>query len=147
MRELERLYRPGPFPDDFHALWRASKWGDRIREDLIEALKQHHADAIEDGVLYLEESPRYFQSGYRKCSIASKLKSAPLTSEQRQRLLAVILRDAASERIGPEFSEYARLAAIIATPAFVKDVISLRDKTEGWARERCKRVLRHCCHT
>ena len=143
MRELRRLFEQSPYSDEFLQLRRASKWGERIREEVIKQIEEHRPEAVEDGILFLEENPRYFRTGYFKAAIASKLKSAPLTTDQQHRLLEVILRAITSADVGPEFNEYARLAAIIATPEFVKRVVSTRDNSSDWSRQRCERLLSH----
>lgn len=144
MRELRRLFEQSPYSDEFLQLRRASKWGERIREEVIKQIEEHRPEAVEDGILFLEENPRYFRTGYFKAAIASKLKSAPLTTDQQHRLLEVILRAITSADVGPEFNEYARLAAIIATPEFVKRVASMRDRSSDWSQQRCERLLSHC---
>ena len=144
MQELQRRFEQSPHSDEFMQLRRASKWGERIREEVIKRIEQHRPEAIEDGILFLEENPRYFRTGYFKAAIASKLKSAPLTPDQQHRLLQVILRAITTADVGPEFNEYARLAAIIATPEFVKRVVGTRDNSSDWSRQRCERLLSHC---
>lgn len=144
MRELQRRFERSPYSDEFMQLRRTSKWGERIREEVIRRIEQHRPEAVEDGILFLEENPRYFRTGYFKADIARKLKKAPLTSDQRCRLSEVILRAITSADVGPEFNEYARLAAIIATPEFVKRVASMRDRSSDWSQQRCERLLSHC---
>ena len=144
MQELLRRFWQSPHYEALMQLRRASKWGERIREEVIKRIEQHRPEAIEDGILFLEENPRYFRTGYFKAAIASKLKSAPLTPDQQHRLLQVILRAITTADVGPEFNEYARLAAIIATPEFVKNVVGTRDNSNDWSRHRCERLLSHC---
>jgi len=141
MRELQRLFEVAPHGAEFLSLQRSSKWGERIREEVIEGILLKQPEAIEDGVLFLEENPRYFRTGYFKASIASKLKSVPLTESQRHRLREAILRAITSNRVGPEFTEYARLAAVIVTSDFHEKVVGLRDRLSGWQRGRCERIL------
>ena len=144
MRELQRRFEHSPYSDEFTQLRRVSKWGERIREEVISRIEQQRPEAVEDGLVFLEENPRYFRTGYFKAAIAGKLKSAPLTVDQQHRLLEVILRAITAKDVGPEFNEYARLAAIIATPEFVMRVLSVRDNSSDWSRQRCERLLSHC---
>lgn len=143
MRELERLFTESPYSDQFLCLRRTSKWGERIGDVVVEGIKQHNLDSIEDGLLFLEENPRYFRSGYFKASIASKLKRAPLTPDQRVRLRAIILKAVHSDKVGPEFNEYARLAVLLATPEFIRTVATLKEATTDWSRQRCERIISH----
>lgn len=143
MQELERLWQAGPHSSEFIARQRTSKWGDLIREEVIEGIQRGDPSAIEDGILFLEVSPRYFRSGYFKASIASKLKRAPLTDGQRKRLRQVILAAVDSD-VGPEFSEYARLAVVVADTGFVERLREREQTSHGWVCGRLRRVLALC---
>lgn len=144
MRELQRLFEQSRYSDEFLRLRRASKWGERIREEVIKGIEHRQPESVEDGILFLDVSPRYFRTGYFKAIIAGKLKSASLTIDQRHRLLEIILRAIDSADIGPEFNEYARLAAVIATPEFIKKVLSAKVDARDWSRRRCERILSLC---
>lgn len=143
MREMEGLWQVGPHSDAFQLRRRTSKWGEPIREDVIEGIQRGEPAAIEDGVLFLEVSPRYFRSGYFKASIASNLKRAPLTDSQRERLRQIILAAVDSD-VGPEFNEYARLAVVVADAAFLAQVQARERAAEGWVRDRLRRLLMLC---
>lgn len=144
MLELERLFALAPHSDEFLERQRQSKWGERIHEEVLLGIETGLSEAIEYGVLFLEQNPRYFRSGYFKAAIASKLKAAPLTADQRTRLQAVILNAVSSAKVGPEFSEYARLATVVASPEFVEQSVALRARVSGWSQARCDRLLSHC---
>ena len=145
MRELQRLFEQAPQSAEFIRLRRNSRWGERIREQIIDRIKlcdpTESENAIEDGILFLEENPRYFRTGYFKAAIASKLKGVRLSEVQRDRLLSIVLNATQSADVGPEFSEYARLAAVIATADFLHSVAGFRDQRDGWSRRRCERIL------
>jgi len=74
---------------EFHAAYDRLAFPGGLKEGL-ELLKQHDPSAIELAVIYLEANPYHFRSGYNKEKIAHLLKQAPLTDDQKQRLLAVI---------------------------------------------------------
>ena len=143
MHELERLWQESPHSDRFSMLRRDSKWGERIREEVIKGIENKQRRAIEDGILFLEISPRYFRSGYYKAIIARKLKSAPLSAEQQERLQRVIL-SAVAGRVGPEFNEFARLAIRVADAEFMNEVEKRIPTSEGWVRGRLVRLLSRC---
>lgn len=144
MRELERLWQESPHSNEFIQRQRCSKWGERIREEVIEKIRAKQQEAIEDGILYLVTSPRYHRSGYHKARIASALKSARLTSTQTERLRRVILNAVDCRRVGPEFSEYARLAIVVANAEFIVELKHGVNTEQPWARSRRDRLLALC---
>lgn len=144
MHELERLWQESPYSDKFGTLRRDSKWGERIREEVIQGIENKQRRAIEDGILFLEVNPWYFRSGYYKAIIARKLKAASLSLEQQARLRQVIL-SAVAGRVGPEFKEYARLAIRVADSEFLSEIERRLPTSEGdvrgrllWLSSRCK---------
>ena len=143
MRELERLFNESPHSSAFLSLQRTSKWGERIREEVVEGIRAGRPDAIEDGILFLEISPRYFRSGYHKAVVARVLKAASLDESQQGRLRKVIL-DAVSSRVGPEFSEYARLAIQVANEDFMEKLDSRLTVDQDWSRSRLERLKSLC---
>lgn len=74
---------------EFHAAYDRLAFPGGLEEGL-ERLKQHDLSTVELAVIYLEANPYYFRSGYNKEKIAQFLKKAPLTDDQKQRLLDVI---------------------------------------------------------
>jgi hypothetical protein len=142
MLELERLERESGHSSELTR--RGSRWGEEIRNAVIRPLKNRRPEAIEDAILFLEVSPRYFRSGYHKASIASKLKGSPLSDDQRRRLRDVILNALDSTRIGPEFREYARLAIVVFDAKFLDDVTARMQTDRSWVRARCAKVLTLC---
>ncbi len=144
MRELERLFHASPYSNAFLSLQRSSKWGERIREEVVEGIRARRPEAIEDGILFLEVSPLYFRSGYHKATVARVLKAAPLDEPQKERLRRVIL-DAVSSG-GPEFREYARLAIRVADADFMGKLNERLTEDQDWIRSRRDRV-RSLCET
>ncbi|MCA9001758.1 MAG: hypothetical protein KDB61_07540 [Planctomycetes bacterium] len=78
------------------------------------ALTGMHSDfrKLEFAIAFLEANPVYFNSGYSKADLLTKLKACRLSQEQIARLNAVLL-DAATNRPGREYVHYCRLAACI----------------------------------
>jgi hypothetical protein len=144
IRELERLWQNQTNAREFASLQRSSKWGERIREEVIAKIKRGEPAAIADGILFLEENPRYFRTGYFKGSIANKLKSVILSEMQREQLRNIILAAIDSRKVGPEFNEYARLAVVVANDAFLARLLELAVATESWSKRRVGRILSLC---
>lgn len=144
MQDLERLFRESPDSCEFSQRQRDSKWGERIREEVVKGIDEKRPTSVEDGVLFLETSPRFFRSGYHKATVASRLKSASLTEQQMVRLRQVILAAAGDSRVGPEFNEYARLAIVVGNADFLAEVQKMMRSTDGWRRSRLERILSLC---
>jgi hypothetical protein len=144
MQDLERLFGESPYSCEFIQRQRDSKWGERIRREVVKGIDERRPASIEDGVLFLETNPRFFRSGYHKATVASRLKSAPLTDQQLARLRQVILAAAGDSRVGPEFNEYARLAIRVGNADFLGDIENRARSTDGWRRSRFERILSLC---
>lgn len=144
IEDLERLWRESPQSSEFLQRRRDSKWGERIREEVVKGIDEGRSESIEDGLLFLETNPRFFRSGYHKSIIAGRLKSAPLTEKQRSRLRQVILAAACDSQVGPEFNEYARLAIRVGDGDFLAEVDKRMRSSEGWSRSRLARILSLC---
>ncbi len=143
MHELERLWQESPYSSEFERALRSSKWAERIRVDVVEGIRIKKPEAIEDGILFLEVSPRYFRSGYHKAAVARALKRAPLDESQKERLRKVVL-EAVSSRVGPEFSEYARLAIQVANAEFMGKLDDRITNDQNWSRTRLHRLKSLC---
>jgi len=142
IRRLEYLFEQAPRGEAFRDLRYASKWGEGIRHEVLKPLQRGDKAAIEDAIVFLEENPRFFRSGYHKRALAASLKSAELSADQIARLRQVILTAAASPNVGPEFSEYARLAIQLADHRFIGEVAARIADAEGWVKKRLERILR-----
>ena len=76
MLDLERMWRERPLNDSFYRRHRESKWGERIREEVIRGIEQRMPEAIEDGILFLEAHSQFKRNGevlaedFSGCSIA-----------------------------------------------------------------------------
>ena len=116
------------------------KWGEGIRTEVVNGIRAKRAASIEDGILFLEVNPRYDRSGYYKEWVARALKSAPLTRTQQERLRRVILKAIESERVGPEFTEYTRLAIVVADADFIRNIKSRPNSPRGWVQKRVNRL-------
>ena len=77
--------------------------------------------AMDVAIRYLEKDSKHFRSGYVKADLADALKRSPLTSNESDRLLAVVWQ-AAAKPGRREFRHYCNLAAGIATPEFIERV-------------------------
>ena len=140
---LELLFEESPRGEAFADLVRTSKWGHKIREAVLKPLiHRREPAAIEDAILFLEVSPRFPGSGYHKRALTAALKSANLTPQQVARLRQVVLDAAESPRIGPEFSEYARLAVRLADREFIWVIQTRQAEAAGWKKDRLERILR-----
>lgn len=144
MRELERLWRDSPHSSEFQSLRSTSKWGESIRQLVVAGIEANLPTSVEDGIIYLEVSPRYFRSGYHKAIVASKLKSVTLAESQKERLRKVIIAACESQQIGPEFNEYARLAVCVADDNFVSTIAERVQDAYGWSRSRWQRLDKLC---
>jgi hypothetical protein len=144
IRELERLFQAAPHSREFIRRQRESKWGERIRTTVVRGIEDRDPDSIEDGIRYLEANPWYFRSGYHKGIVAHKLKSAPLSGPQRTRLRAVLLASI-TQRMGPEFGHYCRLAIRLCDEAFLEALQARSTDCIGEPRRRAVRMLGACC--
>jgi hypothetical protein len=97
--------------EEFHAAYDRLAFPGGLKEGL-ERLKRHDPSAIELAVTYLEANPYHFRSGYNKEKIAQFLKQAPLTDDQKQRLLTVIAA-AASDKDQRKLRVYKALEKVI----------------------------------
>jgi len=79
-------------------------------------------------IAFLERDPYTFGSGYRKQYILRKLKRAPLTEPQKERLRAMLLKQVSAPP-RREIREYCRLARVLDEPAFR---VAL-ESAGGWA--------------
>jgi len=141
INELQQLWDENS--DEFELKRRQSKWGERIKECVIDLMSAGDVEAIEDGVVFLEQNPRFFRSGYFKGKVATKLKSVSLTSCQSRRIRKVVIDAIQSDAVGPEFSDYARLLPYVGTHEMASEIEECCHKTDGWQRRRCERLLRH----
>jgi hypothetical protein len=144
MRRLERLWRDAPHSTEFFSLQRKSKWGESIRTSVVAGIEAQRPESIADGILFVEVSPRFFRSGYHKALVAGRLKSVTLSESQRERLRNVILAGCESSLVGPEFSEYARLARTVIDDEFCATVAQHAQTARGWSRGRWLRLARMC---
>ena len=142
IRRMEALFEDAPDGREFYNLRRYGKWGEPIRDTVLKPLRRGDPAAIEDAIVFLEENPRFFRSGYHKRTLAAALKTAALTPDQTARLRQVVLDAAHSTKVGPEFSEYARLAVKLADRRFLDAVEARLAKAEGWTKGRLERILR-----
>jgi hypothetical protein len=83
----------------------------------LERFQRFDAPTVELAVQFLEVDPNFDRADSIKQEFARRLKHAPLSSTQRDRLAAVLLR---SLRHGAErlFRRYARLAPRVSSPLF-----------------------------
>jgi hypothetical protein len=123
---------------------REELWGERDRQKVVEGIRAGHLEAIEDGIRYLEISPRYFRSGYYKAAVARVLKGASLDESQKERLRRVILDAVSSRVVGPEFNEYARLAIRLANLEFLGKLNDRLTNDQDWSRSRLARLQSLC---
>jgi len=113
----------------FHAEYDALAFPGGLTEGLSR-LRAHDVGAIETAIHFLDDDPYFFRSGYIKAELLRRLKHAPLTKSQQQRLRNVIL----ARLSGPDRRElraYCRLAATLATPAFESEILALADSGDG----------------
>ncbi|MDH4227986.1 MAG: hypothetical protein OEV59_09620 [Deltaproteobacteria bacterium] len=61
-------------------------------EGACERMLAGEEEAMEAAICFLECRPYFFRSGYMTSEILRKIKKAPLSDEQRQRLNAVLLK-------------------------------------------------------
>ena len=139
--EMERLWNATPWSNGFSGMGYASMWGESIRKEVVDGIRSQKRQSLEAGILFLEVCPRYHRSGYYREWVARALKSAPLTPTHKERLRHVILDAIDSERVGPEFSEYARLAIVVADVAFIRKVKERPNSERGWVQNRFNRLL------
>lgn len=98
------------------------------------------AAAIASAIQFLEADPYFFRSGYVKAEILRRLKKAPLTKSQEQRLRNVVLaRISGQDR--RELRAYCRLAATLATPSFEADLAALAASADDRTARHAKWAL------
>ena len=76
-------------------------------------------------IMFLEADPYFFRSGYRKEKILRRLKKAVLSDDEKERLRRVVLVQVASSSWRREFSEYARLAIVLDSPALRQELATI----------------------
>lgn len=104
----------------FHREYNALAFPGGLDEGLAR-VRAHDPEAIELAIQFLELDPYFFRSGYIKAELLRRLKRAPLTKSQQQRLRNVIL----ARLSGPdrrELRDYCRLAAALVTPGLHNDL-------------------------
>ena len=139
--ELQRLWDEES--DEFESRRRVSKWGERIKERVVDLISTENADAIEDGLVFLEQNPRFFRTGYFKGKVATRMKSVAFSSSQLDRIRKVIFDAIQSDVVGPEFADYARLFPYVGTREMAGKIEEYCHNASGWQRGRCERLLRH----
>ena len=86
--------------------------------DTIEALQRGERGAVEPAIVFLEADPRFFRSGYMKEELCRFLGRAPLTLQQRNRLVSVAISAIDDgRRPGRERRAFARMLTRIDPPA------------------------------
>jgi len=93
-------------------------------------------------IVFLELDPMFFRSGYIKEVMLKKIKRAPLTGKQLQRLREIVL-NAINSRPFREFKAYCRLASTIADTKLQSSVEKIATHGEGARKSRAKLVLDH----
>ena len=148
--EIHRTFEKAPHGSEHHAACRVfhSEF-DRLAfpgglQRGLAQLKALDPEAIEVAVQFLEEDPWFHRSGYIKEEIVRRLKKAPLKPEQRSRLAAVV---AASVCRGPRriAQHVARLAPIVASPAFVRNMETQAKSDDPELRRRAEHVISVLC--
>jgi hypothetical protein len=142
IRRMEALFDVATGGREFYELQQYGKWGEPIRETVLKPMRRGDPQAIEDAIVFLEENPRFFRSGYHKGLLAAALKSAALSDDQIARLRQVVLEAAGSPKVGPEFKEYARLAVRLAHDPFIGEVTARVAPAYGSVKRRLEWILR-----
>lgn len=88
-------------------------------------LKRLEPEAVEAAIQFLEAGPWFFRSGYITKEIVRRLKQAPLTERQRNRLASVIVRSLSTGT--------RRVARHLARLVKVAHPVSLRRQLEACA--------------
>jgi hypothetical protein len=96
--------------------------------DDVARLEKGDVEALETAIQFLEADPYFDRSGYVKADLLRLIKRLPLTSEQAERLRAVVI-DAVERRGGREFRAYCRLARRLDGPE-LREALS-RQATSG----------------
>lgn len=104
----------------------------------LEALRNQDPVAIENAIRFLEADPLFDRSGYIKEKLIGRLKQAPVSTQQLQRLRIVVLRSLASWRMPHAI---ARLAPKVHSPSFARDLNAALDSSNERVRIRAKRML------
>lgn len=96
--EVKRAYREAPHGPAhtaacaaFHASYDALAFPGGL-DRAMRRLKRLEPEAVEAAIQFLEAGPWFFRSGYITEEIVRRLKQAPLTERQRNRLASVIVR-------------------------------------------------------
>jgi len=107
----------------------------------IGALKRLEPPAVEMAIRFLEADPWFHRSGYIKQEFVQRLKHAALSSEQMDRLRAVIERSL-SNGTGRVASHLARLAPAVRSDSFIRSINLHSFSKDREVRRRAAQVLR-----
>jgi hypothetical protein len=97
-------------------------------------------ETVDGAIAFLTADPYFFRSGYMKQVVLRRLKQAPLTRQQTERLQTLVL-DAITQPHRFQFADYARLAAAIASTDFLTKVEALCASPKDDVRARALRVF------
>lgn len=103
-------------------------------------LKAGQQEALEMAVVFLEDDPWFFRSGYIKVELIKYIGRTPLSDDLAQRLRRVALH-AVDSRDRREFRAYCRLARNIADDALRTALLSRTHSLDDGIRRRAKWML------
>ena len=106
----------------------------------FERLKAGDADAAEMAIAFMEADPWFFRSGYVKQRLATYLKRVKLTPHDQDRLRSVIVQ-VVQRRAAHEYSQYRRLARVLATPDLQRDLHTLAGSEDVAMARRARWML------
>lgn len=98
--------------------------------------------ALEFSIQFLEEDPKFFRSGYIKEALITKIKRAPLTESQCERVSNLLLNAVLSNG-RREFRRYCRLAMKFQSTAFTSKLTEFIASEDAMVRSRAKMMLRY----
>jgi hypothetical protein len=108
-------------------------------------IKKGDSEAIDSAIAFLTADPYFFRSGYMKQVVLRRLKQAPLTRQQTERLQGLVI-DAITQAHRFQFADYAPLAAAIASPDFLTNVQAPCASPRNDVRARAMRVFELAKH-
>src|SRR5579862_7619773 len=108
----------------------------------LDALKQGESAAIAAALDFLEADPLHFRSGYTKEKVWRRLRSAPISLADKNRLEKIALRYL-ERRIGREFWVMAKVMSKLGSEEFWRNAANIADASDELVKTRASFLLHY----